>query len=85
MSIKKTTGVQFTVWAPNAKAMSVAGEFNDWKAGVHLMENIDHSGYWSLFIPGLKEDTVYKYAVKSQSDEVVFKSDPYAFKAEMRT
>ena len=83
-TIKKTKGVQFTVWAPNAKAVSVAGEFNDWKAGVHPMENIDQSGYWSLFIPGLNKNTIYKYAVKIQSGEVVFKSDPYAFKAELR-
>jgi 1,4-alpha-glucan branching enzyme len=84
ITLKKIKGVQFTVWAPNAKSVSVTGIFNDWKAGIHTMENIDHSGYWSLFIPGLKEDTIYKYAVKSQSGEVVFKSDPYAFKAEMR-
>ena len=81
---KKTKGVQFTVWAPFAKAVSVSGEFNEWNEGVHPMENINNSGYWSLFIPGLNEDTIYKYAVKSQSGEVLFKSDPYAFKAEIR-
>ena len=83
-TIKKIKGVQFTVWAPNAKAVSVVGEFNDWKAGINLMHKINHSGFWNMFIPGLKEDTIYKYAVKSKSGDVVFKSDPYAFKTEHR-
>ncbi len=56
-TVKKKEGVQFTVWAPNAKSVSFVGEFNDWKAGEDKMERVDHSGYWSLFIPGLKEDT----------------------------
>lgn len=83
-SVKKKQGVYFTVWAPNAKEVSVVGEFNDWAPGENKMSRVNHSGYWSLFIPELKEETKYKFAVKSKSGEVVFKSDPYAFKTELR-
>jgi len=83
-SINKIRGIHFAVWSPNAKAVSVSGEFNDWKQNSHPMQKIENSGYWGLFIPGLNEGTVYKYAVKCNSGEVVFKSDPYALKAEIR-
>lgn len=82
--VNKIKGVQFTVWAPNAKAVSVVGEFNDWKQGVHSMEKINHTGYWSIFIPDLTEGSLYKFAIKSKSGNIVFKSDPYAFKTELR-
>ena len=82
--INKISGVHFAVWAPDAKTVSVAGEFNDWKPGVHPMQKIENSGYWGLFIPGMKEGTIYKYAVKYHSGKIVFKSDPYAFKSELR-
>ncbi|MDQ3021817.1 MAG: 1,4-alpha-glucan branching protein GlgB [Bacteroidota bacterium] len=82
--INKIKGVQFTVWAPNAKAVSVVGEFNQWTAGIHQMKNVNHSGYWSLFIPELKEETKYKFAVKSKWNGTIFKADPYAFESELR-
>jgi len=83
-SVKKKKGVSFTVWAPNAKSVSVVGEFNDWKPGENKMHEVNHSGYWNLFIPDLQDGTLYKYAVKSRDGDVVLKSDPYAFKTEMR-
>ena len=83
-TVKKKKGVLFTVWAPNAKSVSVTGEFNNWKAGEDKMSRINHSGYWSLFIPGLKEGELYKYAVKYKKEEAIFKSDPFAFKTELR-
>ncbi|MEP7145600.1 MAG: 1,4-alpha-glucan branching protein GlgB [bacterium] len=83
-TVKKKKGVSFTVWAPNAKSVSVAGEFNDWKPGENKMHEIEHSGYWNLFIPDIQEGALYKYAVKSKSGELVLKSDPYAFKTELR-
>lgn len=83
-SVKKKKGVYFTTWAPNAKTVSVVGEFNDWKTGESKMNRINHSDYWSLFIPGMKEGDIYKFAIKSRSGEVVFKSDPYAFQSELR-
>lgn len=83
-TFKKKKGVQFVVWAPEAKGVSVVGEFNDWKPGINKMDKSGKSGYWQTFIEGLKEGDMYKYAVKSRNDNVVFKSDPYAFKTEHR-
>jgi len=83
-TVKKEKGIQFAVWAPDAKSVSVVGEFNDWVPGEDKMEKCGKSGYWQTFIKGLNEGEMYKYAVKSQQDEVVFKSDPYAFKTEHR-
>ena len=64
--INGVQGVQFMVWAPNCKSVSVVGNFNFWKTGIHQMENINNSGNWGLFIPGLKEGEVYKFALKSR-------------------
>ncbi|MDZ4711544.1 MAG: 1,4-alpha-glucan branching protein GlgB [bacterium] len=81
---KKKSGVQFTVWAPNAKSVSVVGEFNNWNPDDNNLSRVNASGYWDLFIPGIGEGEMYKYAVKSGSGEVIFKSDPYALRAELR-
>ncbi|MCI0472517.1 MAG: 1,4-alpha-glucan branching protein GlgB [Ignavibacteria bacterium] len=77
-------GVEFVVWAPNAQAVSVTGNFNHWTPGSFPMHNINGSGVWALFIPGLDEGEVYKYALKSWDGNVFFKSDPYAFMMELR-
>ncbi|MDA9101385.1 1,4-alpha-glucan branching enzyme, partial [Omnitrophica bacterium] len=82
---QKTQGVHFAVWAPNAKSVSVTGNFNHWRPGAHPMQRIHFSGVWGLFVPGLKEGEVYKFAIKSGCDnQIRFKTDPYAFQAEMR-
>ncbi len=78
------SGVEFAVWAPNAQAVSVLGNFNRWTAGSYPMHNINGSGVWALFIPGLGEGEVYKYALKPWQGDVFFKSDPYAFMMELR-
>lgn len=83
-NIDKVKGVLFNVWAPNAKSVSVAGIFNAWKEGAHPMRNVNGSGIWELFIPGIGDGEIYKYAVKSQDGSVCFKSDPFAFEAELR-
>ena len=77
-------GVHFAVWAPNAKSVSVIGNFNHWHPGEHPMAQIGASGVWALFIPGLKEGEVYKYAIRSRVDnEIRMKADPYAFQADL--
>lgn len=83
-SHKKIKGVEFNVWAPNAKEISVAGEFNDWKPETHPMKKISGSGYWNVFIPGLIEGNLYKFAVKAKNGKTILKSDPYAFRCELR-
>lgn len=80
----KKKGVRFTVWSPNAKSVSVVGEFNNWREDKHEMKRIDHSAYWSVFVPGLEEGDIYKYALRTKDDKKFYKSDPYAFKAELR-
>ena len=76
-------GVHFAVWAPNAKQISVVGDFNEWRAQDHPMVSSD-SGIWTLFIPGLAEYTIYKYHVVAQNDESGDKADPYGFYMEQR-
>jgi len=79
------SGVHFSVWAPNAKSVSLIGNFNHWVREAHPMMRIHFSGVWGLFVPGLKEGEVYKYAIRSKSDNQVYvKADPYAFQAELR-
>ncbi|KZN46248.1 1,4-alpha-glucan branching protein GlgB [Pseudoalteromonas luteoviolacea] len=73
-------GVQFSVWAPNAKSVSVIGEFNFWQANQHYMRFHPASGVWDLFIPGLSADTSYKFAITTVSGERLEKADPYAKK-----
>ncbi len=78
-------GVRFALWAPNAKSVCVVGNFNHWKVGAHPMRVLGSSGIWELFIPRLREDEVYKYALKSSLDNrVKLKGDPYAFGTEKR-
>lgn len=72
-------GVYFSVWAPNAKEVSVIGNFNQWQHGKHLLfPRWDKSGIWEGFIPGLTWGTLYKYAIVSYKNEYLEKSDPYA-------
>lgn len=74
-------GVYFAVWAPNAKAVHVIGDFNGWDKSEHpLYVRQDESGIWEGFIPGLKKGTLYKYYIESQfNDYSVEKGDPFAF------
>ena len=77
-------GTLFAVWAPNAKKVSVIGDFNGWNRKSHqLAVRWDGSGIWEGFIPGIGEGTVYKYHVASQyNNHTVEKSDPLAFYCE---
>ena len=77
-------GVMFRLWAPHATAVSVVGDFNSWKPGSHPMKKIDGASIWELFIPGMKEYDVYKYAVVTRAGDLVHKADPYALHAETR-
>lgn len=77
-------GAKFVVWAPNAKSVSVIGDFNYWDGRVNPMRVLGYSGIWELFIPGLKEGNKYKFEIKSQQGERLIKADPYALMSEMR-
>ncbi len=76
-------GVYFAVWAPNARNVSVLGDFNYWDGRKHQMRK-SQNGIWELFIPGLDAGTHYKYEVKNQDGHPYEKSDPYGFQQEVR-
>ncbi|WP_114394477.1 1,4-alpha-glucan branching protein GlgB [Oleisolibacter albus] len=78
-------GVRFAVWAPNARRVSVVGEFNGWDGRVHVMRNRPGVGVWEIFLPGLGEGTLYKYELLGPRGELLpLKADPFAFAAENR-
>jgi len=82
-SIDGVDGVAFAVWAPNARAVSVVGEFNDWDGRRHSMRKRYECGVWEIFLPGVKVGDRYKYEIKSSSGTVLpLKADPYAARAE---
>ena len=85
ITLEGVSGVNFTVWAPNAMRVSVTGDFNNWDARLHPMQPVRDSGIWELFIPGLDEGAVYRYHIKSRFNAFqIEKSDPYAFCSEVR-
>ena len=78
-------GVRFTVWAPNANAVSVVGEFNDWNVFINPMNRIDDGEIWETFVEGLGEGEIYKYAIEPQwGGPRIMKADPYGFYAEKK-
>ena len=78
-------GVLFALWAPNARRVSVVGDFNHWDGRVHPMRNRGASGIWELFLPGVAEGEIYKFEILSNAiGTVQLKADPYAFYSEVR-
>jgi 1,4-alpha-glucan branching enzyme len=77
-------GIEFAVWAPSARSVSVIGDFNDWDRRSHAMRALGNSGVWEMFIPGLDDGTVYKYEIKTLQGHVLDKTDPYATFMELR-
>jgi 1,4-alpha-glucan branching enzyme len=71
-------GVWCAVWAPNADRVSVLGDFNGWRAGVHVLEpRSDKSGIWQGFVPTVQHGAAYKYRIESQR-RTFDKGDPFA-------
>ncbi len=77
-------GVGFAVWAPNAKRVSVVGDFNQWDGRRHVMRSLGSSGIWEIFVPGLQLGQNYKFEIKTKSGAMMEKCDPFAFYAEVR-
>lgn len=85
VEIDGSIGVHFAVWAPNAKSVSVIGNFNDWNDKKHPMKLLGDSGIWEIFIPGLGEWELYKFVIKSKYKGYrEQKADPFAFYFEVR-
>lgn len=77
-------GVFFGVWAPNAAAVHVIGEFNGWNEESHPMEKLGEGGIHALFVPGVEENTLYKFLITTPDGKKLYKADPFANYAEMR-
>ncbi|MDR2901792.1 MAG: 1,4-alpha-glucan branching protein GlgB [Lactobacillales bacterium] len=85
MTHQNVAGVSFAVWAPNAKRVSIVGNFNDWDGRRHMMRPRGASGIWEIFIPGLKEWDLYKYELIGADGTLLpLKTDPFGFSFEMR-
>ncbi|WP_066335045.1 1,4-alpha-glucan branching protein GlgB [Azohydromonas lata] len=84
MAVEGVQGVRFAVWAPNARRVSVVGEFNHWDGRRHLMRLRRECGVWELFIPAVAEGVLYKFELLDAQGAVVLRADPYAFAAELR-
>jgi len=83
--IQGVRGVAFALWAPNARRVSVVGDFNHWDGRRHPLRVRGGSGIWELFIPGLSDGETYKYEIKSHHNNFLsLKADPYAFYSELR-
>lgn len=77
-------GFHFSVWAPNARYVSVIGDFNNWDPGTHPLERIGESGIWGGFFPDVKAGVCYKYHIASRTNfYTVNKCDPFAFTCEI--
>ena len=84
MTHEGARGAAFSVWAPNAKAVSVIGDFNNWDARRSPMRRLGESGIWELFLPAAAEGDKYKFHVTQCDGRVVDKTDPYGVYAEVR-
>lgn len=78
MMVKGVPGIHFAVWAPNARRVSVVGDFNNWDGRMYPMIRRSIGGIFELFIPEIKEGGLYKFEIKTKQGDVYLKSDPYA-------
>lgn len=84
MTHEGIAGTHFALWAPNAKRVSVVGDFNQWDGRRHLMRRRSDSGLWEVFLPDVGEGARYKFEIIGADGGMRLKSDPYAFSGEMR-
>ncbi|MBN1149750.1 1,4-alpha-glucan branching protein GlgB [candidate division WOR-3 bacterium] len=84
MVFESIKGTLFALWAPNAKRVSVVGDFNHWDGRRHPMRSRGSSGIWELFLPEITEGCLYKYEIKTQQNLITVRSDPYGFHFEKR-
>ncbi|WP_328691723.1 1,4-alpha-glucan branching enzyme [Streptomyces phaeochromogenes] len=77
------SGTRFTVWAPNARGVRVAGSFNFWDATAFPMRSLGSSGVWELFVPGIGEGELYKFEITRPDGSKTMRADPMARRTEI--
>jgi 1,4-alpha-glucan branching enzyme len=81
---ESVSGTLFTVWAPHARAVNVAGDWNGWDPRCHPMRPRGATGVWELFLPNVHTGALYKYQILSAFSEVMEKADPFGRAVELR-
>lgn len=81
-TIDKKKGIYFAVWAPNAKSVSLVGNFNNWDISKNPMTLIPESGIFEIFTTEIAVGEIYKYAICSSDNRIIYKADPYAIVSE---
>ncbi len=81
---KTKNGWRFAVWAPNAKAVFLTGDFNSWNDHERPLQKIGTTGVWYREFSDIKEGDIYKYAIMDRQGKIVLKADPFAFYSELR-
>lgn len=82
-TVEGVRGVRFAVWAPHALRVNVVGDFNQWCGTDYSLDKVSDQ-LWALFVPGLTAGSLYKYEIVTQTSDVLYKADPFAFAAESR-
>ena len=82
VALNDVAGTNFAVWAPNARRVSVVGDFNSWDGRRHPMRFHPGAGIWEIFLPDVAEGALYKFEIKTHGGDILLKADPYAFEAE---
>jgi 1,4-alpha-glucan branching enzyme len=77
------TGTRFTVWAPNARGVRIAGTFNFWDGTAFPMRSLGSSGVWELFVPGIGEGELYKFEITRPDGSRTMRADPMARRTEV--
>src|SRR5450830_714248 len=84
ITLDGVAGTRFAVWAPNARHVSVVGDFNHWEGRRHPMRLRREAGLWELFLPGVAAGALYKFEVLGADGSRLQKADPFALRAELR-
>ena len=84
MTHQGVRGTEFAVWAPNARRVSVVGDFNQWDGRRHVMRRRLGAGLWEIFLPDVVEGATYKFEIIGADGHLHLKSDPFAFASELR-
>lgn len=82
IAVDGVAGTCFAVWAPNARRVSVVGDFNGWDGRRHPMRLHPGAGLWEIFLPGVAAGARYKFEIRTGTGDILLKADPYAFAAE---